>query len=571
MGRFRRSRSRRRGWSRREFLRRAGAATTATAALGVVPLLPACSGDGGRGADPEAGTAVEFRHGVASGDPLADRVILWTRLTPAAAGPVSGEVLIATDAALSQNLQRHAFTTDADRDYTVKVDPAGLSPGTTYYYRFQAGDAVSPVGRTRTAPAGAVERLRIGVASCASYAHGYFSGYRALARRADLDVVLHLGDYLYEYGSGEYGSVRAYEPAHEILTLDDYRSRHALYKRDADVQEVHRQHPFIAVWDDHESANDAWRDGAENHTEGAEGAWAQRKAAAIRAYAEWMPIRLPDPAHPERIFRRFGYGDLAEIVMLDTRLYARDAQAGLADAAAINDTDRQLVGTEQLGFVADTLGATRAKWKLLGQQVMFGQLRLVGLPELSVLTGIPVEPLQTLLQALPVVSTGGLIVNPDQWDGYRAERERLFDLIESVGGDNVVVLTGDIHSSWAMDLSRDPSNPLVYNPLSGAGSLAVEFVATSVTSPGLDALAPLQGVLSLLNPHIRYADLSRHGYLLLDLTPERIQGEWWYSETIATSSAVETLGAAYASVDGANHLAAATPSLPRPEAPALAP
>ncbi len=569
MGKARRQRPRKRGLSRRDFLRRAGAASSALVAA---PFLPGCTANGGRDSGDGGAGQVEFRHGVASGDPLSDRVILWTRVTPSEARTLTGEVVVALDTALSQVVQRSGFSTGPERDYTVKVDQDGLQPGTTYYYRFSVGDVQSPIGRTRTAPEGGIDRLRIGVVSCSSLAHGYFSAYKALARRADIDVVLHLGDYIYEYGTGEYGSVREYEPAHEIVSLDDYRTRHAQYKLDPDLQEVHRQHPFITVWDDHETTNDSWRDGAENHTEGTEGSWPQRKAWGIQAYQEWLPIRVPDAANPQRIWRQFRYGDLVELVMLDTRLYGRDQQAGLTDAASINDDSRHLLGDEQLQFLSDALSTTPARWKLLGQQVMFGQLRILGLPELSVLTGLPIEALQDLINGLPVVSTGGLIINADQWDGYRAERARVFDLIESVGGGNVVVLTGDIHTSWGMDLSRDPSNPLVYNPLTGAGSLAVEFVATSVTSPGLDQLASVQDLLRVLNPHMKYVDLARKGYLLLDVTTERVQGEWWYSDTIASSSEVESFGTALLVADGSNHLTAADgPSAASATASELAP
>ena len=571
MGKARRQRPRKRGWSRRDFLRRAGFVSTAVA---TAPLLASCSANGG-GRDPDPGSepgSVEFKHGVASGDPLQDKVILWTRVTPATDGTVSGEVQVASDPAFTRVVQTSRFSTDASKDYTVKVDQGGLSPATTYYYRFSVGKTKSVIGRTRTAADGGLDRLRVGVVSCSSYAHGYFSAYKALAKRADLDVVLHLGDYIYEYGSGEYGSAREYQPSHEILTLDDYRTRHGYYKLDPDVQEVHRQHPFITVWDDHETANDSYRDGAENHTEGTEGVWAQRKAWGVQAYAEWLPIRLPDAANPLRIYRQFRYGNLAEFVMLDTRLEGRDEQAGLTDASSINDANRHLISTTQFDFLSNALSTTSAKWKLLGQQVMFGQLRILGLPELSLLTGLPIPQLEALVNSLPVVSTGGLIINPDQWDGYRGERNRIFDLIESVGGGNIAVLTGDIHTSWAMDLSRDPSNPLVYNPLNGSGSLAVEFVATSVTSPGLDQLAPLQGLLPAMNPHMKYVDLAKKGYLLLDVTPERLQGEWWYSDTIATSSEVESFGAGYFTADGDNHLSkASAPSEARADAPAPAP
>ncbi len=556
----RRSTRRKSGLSRRDFLRRAGG----VAAFGALPMLPGCGSSDPVGA---AGDA-EFLHGVASGDPLSDRVILWTRVTTAAErASVSYEV--ASDADFRSIVGRGSFITDAARDYTVKVDATGLQPATTYYYRFHAGAQTSPAGRTRTAPSGAVDHLRVGVVSCSSYAHGYFNAYRKLAQRADLDVVLHLGDYIYEYGTGEYGSVRPYEPDHEILTLSDYRTRHAYYKREADVQAVHRQHPFITVWDDHETADNSWQGGAANHTEGAEGEWALRKAWAIQAYHEWMPIRTPDLANPERIYRSFRYGDLAEFTMLDTRIIGRDLQASLLDAGSINDQDRQLIGEPQRNFLATTLAnAGDVKWKFLGQQVMFGQLR-VGLPELSLLTNIPVPQLQSLLQGLPLVSTGGLVINTDQWDGYRAERQRVLDLISGLDLDNVVVLTGDIHSSWAMDISNDPNNPLVYNAITGDGSRAVEFVCTSVTSPGLEPLNPLAGALRLLNPHMKYVDVARKGYLLLDIVPEKVTGEFWYVDTVESVSENESFGTAFSTADGSNRLSSAGQTEAKPGAPAL--
>ncbi len=535
----RRRRKRKSGVNRREFLKRAGAGA---AAFGMLPLLPGCSSsDALRGGN---GAGLTFLHGVASGDPLSDRVVLWTRVS-GASETVTVSYLVASDPELRQVVQRGTASTDAARDYTVKVDAAGLQPGTSYYYRFSAGGAESPVGRTRTAAAGALDRLRVGVVSCASLAHGYFNAYRLLAARADLDVILHLGDYIYEYGSGEYGSVRSYEPAHEILTLEDYRTRHAQYKLDADLKELHRQFPFITVWDDHETADNSWRDGANNHTEGAEGVWSERKAQAIQAYHEWLPIRTPDLANPELIYRSFRYGDLADFIMLDTRLIGRDQEAGMLNAGAVNDPERSLLGEPQRQFLEQELGKTGARWKFLGQQIMFGQLRIPSLPELTLLTGLPIEQLQTLLQGLPLIGTGGLIINPDQWDGYRAERARVFDLLETLGVENPVVLTGDIHTSWAMDLSRDPANPLVYNGLNGDGSLGVEFVCTSVTSPGLDAINPLTPALRLLNPHMKYVDLARQGYMVLDITHERTQGEWWFVDGIATPGGGESFGSAY--------------------------
>lgn len=547
-------------WSRRRFLRSSLFSTVAAGA----PML-------GAQTTQAADRAQCFMHGVASGDPLSDRVIIWTRVSVdvAAGTKVAVDYQLARDPGLQDLVRSGTVMTGSGRDYTVKIDVKGLQPGTTYYYRFSCDGQASPVGRTRTLPTGRVDHLRIAVACCSSLAHGYFNAYRCIAQRQDLDLVVHLGDYIYEYGSGQYGDLRAYEPAHEILSLTDYRQRHAQYKRDPDLQALHRQHPMVNIWDDHETANNAWRDGAENHNAG-EGDWAQRVSAALRAYYEWIPMREPDPAVPRRDYRSFQLGDLVELTMLEERLLARDLQTdGLVRLAGANfvfapignirDTGRQLLGADQEAWLASTLRSTPARWKLIGQGVMFGQLKLAGLPEFTL--------------------GGGVYVNPDQWDGYPAARQRVFDILagdaRNAGIDNVVVLTGDIHCAWSMDLSPDPSNPLPllggYNALSGKGSRAVEFVATSVTSPGLDQLAPLTATLRVLNPHIKYSNLKQRGYLLLDVTPERVVGEHWFVQTVAQSSTVETLGAAYQTRSGANHLSKATQTQPRSNPPPFAP
>jgi alkaline phosphatase D len=543
MGRSRRSR---RGLSRRDFLTRSAAASFALAST------PLSAGPAPKATDRSS----PFQHGVASGDPLSTQVILWTRISTQVIA-VTVECRWSRDPKMQTGLHSVITTTSEAVDYTVKIDVTGLSPDTTYYYQFEALGAVSPIGRTRTLPVGKTDHLRLGVACCASLAHGYFNAYARLAERADLAAVLHLGDYIYEYGTGEYGSVRAYEPDHEIVSLADYRQRHAQYKTDPHLQALHRQHPVIAIWDDHETANNAWTGGAENHDEATEGSWQARVAAALQAYYEWMPVRHDPAIDPRLNYRSFTFGDLAELTMLESRLINRSEQLAVNQPLTFTQTGdfadpaRELLGESQAEWLAGRLRRTEARWKLIGQQVMLAQLKLSGARN---------------------ATDRSRYINPDQWDGYDPARQRLFGVLKGdtthapVG--NVVVLTGDIHSSWGADLTPDPDNPVVaaggYNPRTGAGSLAVEFVSTSVTSPGLDPVPQAAAAAQKINSHIRYAEGTRRGYLLVDVTPERINGEWWYVDTILDpNDSGQSCGAAYQVRDAQNHLelSQATPSL----------
>lgn len=518
------------------------------AALGALGLSSTALADGFRGRT-RGDAQAAFTHGVASGDPLADRVILWTRVTPIEPDDVVlGTWEIAADPGFRRPLAGGRFATDVMRDFTVKIDAKGLEPGRTYYYRFESGGVRSPVGRTRTLPRGPVDRLRIAFASCSNYPYGYFNAYARIAERADLDCVLHLGDYLYEYPTGQYANPalvaqRAIVPANEIVTLLDYRLRHAVYKSDPDLQEAHRQHPFVCVWDDHESTNDAWKDGAENHNpELGEGEWSVRKAQAIRAYNEWMPIRERG-RNDDRIYRRFRFGDLVDLLMLDTRLHGRDLQAafkGGVQALPINDPtiadpNRTLLGFDQEAWLDEQLIDSKQRgtaWRLLGQQVMMAQLS---------------------------TTFGTSTLNPDQWDGYGPARERLFRTLTDNQIDNVVVLSGDIHSSWCNDLARNPWSP-DYSAATGKGVVAVEFVTPAVSSPGPANGAPppvadgTAAQLRQISPHMKYIDLYRRGYVLLDITPQRVQGEVYHVPTVDQRVGGEVLSAIYVNEAGANGL-----------------
>ncbi|MFJ2695258.1 alkaline phosphatase D family protein [Streptomyces rochei] len=476
-----------------------------------------------------AGAAPAFLHGVASGDPLPDGVLLWTRVTPVPeAVPGSGtgpdtevDWVVATDRDFTNVVAKGSVTATAASDHTVKADVRGLEPATDYWFRFSAGPTDSPAARTRTAPAAdaAVAGLRFGVVSCANWEAGHFSSYRHLAARGDLDAWLHLGDYIYEYGSGEYGTrdtvVRPHAPAHEILALADYRVRHGRYKTDPDLQALHATAPVVAIWDDHEIANDTWSGGAENHTEGAEGAWTARQAAAKQAYFEWMPVR---PAIAGTTYRRLRFGKLADLSLLDLRTF-RSQQVSLGDGK-VDDPERTLTGRAQMDWLKSGLASSDTTWRLVGNSVMISPFAI---------GSIPAELLKPLAELLGLPKEG-LALNTDQWDGYTDDRRELLAHLRANGVRNTVFLTGDIHMAWANDV---PHNAATY-PLSA--SAATEFVVTSVTSDNLDDIVKVpEGTVSAVaapviraaNRHVHWVDTDRHGYGVLDVTAERTQMDFY--------------------------------------------
>jgi alkaline phosphatase D len=496
-----------------------------------------------------------FQHGVASGDPLSDRVLLWTRVTPLGAQAADVRWTVATDPMFKHVVARGEGQTGAWRDYTVKVDVGGLQPATTYYYRFESRGQRSAVGRTRTLPApnARVSRLRFGVVSCSNYAFGYFNAYGALAARPDLDAVIHLGDYLYEHANAQYGDGtklgRIPAPNAEIVSLADYRQRHAQYKTDPDSQAIHQQHPFIVVWDDHELANNTWMNGAQNHNpDRGEGEWLIRKKAAIQAFFEWMPIREELSLTP-RIYRTLRFGDLVDLIMLDTRVVGRDEQTGRDDLKAIESPERSVLGAEQEAWLHGQFVESRragTAWQILGQQIMFA----------------------------PMTPPGQRVGNTDVWEGYRASRGRVFDMIESTGAESVAVLTGDVHSSWAWDLPRRPYDR--YDPATGRDSLGIEFAGTSVTSPsslgsgenGEKQLADTKAA----RPHLKYVDGRYRGYFIVDVNPERLQADYFAVRTIEERTRDERFVTAYAAPAREMHLTVqASPSPPRAGAPDPAP
>jgi alkaline phosphatase D len=521
---------------RRGFLK-ASAAQAALIGVGVGSVgVVGCAGH--PGAEGVAPGVNPFQHGVASGDPLSDRVILWTRVSPEIerfGEPISVDWWIARDAEGRDRVADGRVEASADRDFTVKVDARGLTPNTDYFYRFATWTAASPVGRTRTLADRDVRQLRFAVASCSNYPEGYFNAYAAIARRDDLDVVLHLGDYLYEYGNGEFGDGTALgripDPNHEIIRLSDYRRRHATYKRDPDLQAAHARHPWITVWDDHESADNSSREGAENHNPlRGEGSWDARRLSAIRAYYEWMPIR----ALPTGLFREFRFGDLVSLIMLDTRLGGRDRQGAPGDLETARNPERSLLGdAQQADFLAALSDAKHSgvSWKVVGQQVI-------------------VSPL----------GDGQGRFNPDTWDGYQESRRVVLDRIAEESIEGVVFLTGDYHSSWAFEVPPPDGPEGAYDPATGAGARAVEFVVPAVSARALGrSIESPEDFASAMSriPHLKYLNLDDPGYMILDVTAERVRAQWMYTKGTDVRSSDERCGAAFETASGTNRLQSA--------------
>lgn len=491
-----------------------------------------------------------FRHGVASGDPRADRVLLWTRVS-GGSGEVAVRWTLAANPAMTRVVARGETRTGAERDFTVKVDATGLAPGTTYYYRFEALGGRSVVGRTRTLPAAGASRVRMALTSCSNYPYGYFNAYARMAERADLDLVLHVGDYIYDYHQGRYfdpdlAKDRSVDPPTEILVLADYRKRYALYRTDPDLQAVHQQHPFVCVWDDHEIANNAWKAGAENHQPD-EGDYLTRRDAAYRAYLEWLPVREAGSARQPIVYRSFAIGDLADLVMLDTRLVGRDQQVERANVLGVEDPRRSILGAAQEGWLDGELyESSRAgtRWQILGQQVMFA----------------------------PQAPAGEPSTNADSWDGYRISRSRVFDMVERHELANFVVFTGDVHSSWAYDLPRGLSG--AYDPASGRGSLGVEIVCPAVSSPvpftPANAVERLAAITKA-RPHMKFMDGLSRGYVVVDVTRDRLQADWWLLNSVKERNTEQHFARGLVCESGSRHLVAASSPVAASTAPDPAP
>jgi len=518
--------------SRRDVLRAGMAVTGTSAARRVVGAVP-------------TGMA-PFAHGIASGDPTARQVVLWTRLD-GVDGDAPVRWIVGRDEALAEVVQQGEAVASAEADHTVHVDVTQLDPATTYFYAFDHEGVRSPIGRTRTARDGDDEgEVRLGVVSCASFAAGAFTAYRRLAA-ADVDLVVHLGDYLYDASEGP----RQPDPPGVPVSLADYRRRHAQQRSDPDLQRLHAAQPMAAVWDDHDVAGNAWRDGAVGHDPNVHGPWEVRRADAMRAWLEWLPVRRPDPSVPERIWRALPLGGAADLLLLDTRHDGRDQQVSAEDpdaATRLTSPERRLVSEAQEAWLAVALAESAAAWRVLGNQVVLTPL---GFEVPSALAG-SASSLGLTIE--------GKVVNPDAWDGYPAARERTLQAVAAAGP--TVLITGDVHSSWAFEVPGPGDEPVT-----------VEWVTPSVTAQPFSeivriptpALAPAAvDLIAGQLPQIRWAELTQHGFLVVSLDPERAQCDWWHADL---DEGEATVAASWAVRPGANRLEAADPLPARAVAP----
>ncbi|TAD72009.1 MAG: alkaline phosphatase [Sphingomonadales bacterium] len=496
------------------------------------------------------GFGTGFTHGVASGEPATDKVLLWTRYVSGAPAYLDWQMSETEDFA---KIAAEGNTGDAarpDSDFCVKTWANGLQPGRWYFYRFIAPDGTkSPVGRTRTLPEAGAQAFRLAVFSCSNYGFGWFNAYGHAVEANDCDLAVHLGDYIYEYGAGTYPDTaqahpeRVLAPASEIVALTDYRLRYATYRADPDCQRLHQVLPMISVWDDHESANDAYETGAQNHQPDTEGEWAVRKAAAKRAYREWMPVS-------DEPYAAYQVGDLATLFRLDTRLEGRDQQfslekvlAGQKDPQAIMaalekfktgewaDPARELLGAAQDGWLADGLAASTASgtaWQVLVQQVLIGNLKSPQALASQLGDGLP-DFVRQRLTAASMASKAGLPLNMDAWDGYPAARERVFKAALKADA-NLLVLAGDTHNGWAFDLAHE------------GAAVGVELGVCSVSSPGFESYLSfvkpdtLASALVAENEQLKWADTAQRGYMVVELTPARATTEYRFTGSVKQRS-----------------------------------
>jgi alkaline phosphatase D len=489
-------------------------------------------------------TAQGFTHGVASGEPSARSVLLWTRY--AAANDVTLTAELSATADFAQVIGGGSVAARGEADHCAKFTATGLSPGQWYYYRFIAPDGTkSAVGRTRTLPEGEVSAFTLGLFSCSNLPFGHFNAYGHAAARGDIDLVVHVGDYLYEYPVGTYPSLREalpgrlIAPDHEMVALADYRLRYAAYRSDPDLQRLHQLYPMISQWDDHELANDAWSGGAENHQSDKEGEWSVRKAVAERVYNEWMPVSGAR-------WRQYEIGNLATIFLPETRISGRSKQFDVAAIAAdaanpaaalkafaegpFRSADQQMLGAEQEAWL--TGGMARSvksgtRWQVCAQQLIMGSTFFA--PE--AVNWFPASAPDFVKRRIETARLGaqaGLPLSMDMWSGYPAARARLLRAAQEADS-NLVVLSGDSHNGWAFNLDQD------------GRAAGVEFAGHSVTSPGYESVtiapeADRAAALRRAAPELAWANTQDRGYMSIKLSPDAVRGEWHLLETIRSRS-----------------------------------
>ncbi|MGB0907542.1 MAG: alkaline phosphatase D family protein [Maricaulaceae bacterium] len=508
---------------------------TLLGSAGVAGLAACAPKDAARLSSERPASRGLFAHGIASGDPLSNAVILWTRITPE--NPNAGPVEILWEMSETDNFETLAAngtgTAQAASNWTFKVDAQNLTAGTTYYYRFTAGETSSPTGVTNTLPEGALDKARFAVVSCSNWQHGYFNAYDHIARQDHFDAVLHLGDYYYEYAAEDYADPkmldvgRVHEPRHEIISLEDYRIRHAQYRTDPSLQAMTAKLPLITIWDDHETSNDSWKGGAENHgnNEG-EGSWDSRKQAAMRAYYEWMPIRDPQAGKArETLFRHIEYGDLLSLITVETRLNARaepliienyvdEITAPGGDekfkAEILGDPKREMYGQVQEDFIVDELSRSKEDgkaWRILANQVIMGRLSTADLtPHVNEDAVQAIEKNWAGIRDFITLSKYSVPVYPDSWDGYPHARDHFYDRLVENDVRDIMVLTGDAHEFWANHLTAKDGK-----------QIGVEFVTSSVSSETLtaylgDGTADYALLLTQSNEDARYYNPLHNGY-----------------------------------------------------------
>ncbi len=515
-------------------------ATLGTAGLAITGFAGAAALTGATG----------FTHAVASGEPAADSVLLWTRYVPAGGGHAELRAEVAESAAFDRVVAGGSQVTGPWRDHTAKITVEGLRPGRSYFFRFVAPDgSVSPVGRTRTLPDDGMRPWRAAIFSCSNIGFGWFNAYGHAAARDDLDCVVHLGDYFYEYAANTYPAAtavvpgRTAMPAEEIIHLADYRLRYASYRADPDLQALHARHPMIAQWDDHESANDSWEGGAENHSPATEGDWNLRRAAAIQAFREWMPVS-------DEPWKAYDIGGLATLFRTETRLLARTEQPDIAPLfkqadpiAALKafrdgpwmDPAVTMMGSQQESWLSHAMRTSVRSgrpWQIVGFGTIMGQTVMPA--DAASWLGGSSERTRGYLQAGIAAARVGLPFNFDNWGGYPAARARFLRSVEGMGG-NTIVISGDSHNAWAYDLVQD------------GRPAAVEFAGHSVTSPGYEAglgIDPGRVAAALVraNSELKWCDTARRGYMALTVAADRVTNDWIMVDTVKQRSAGASIG-----------------------------